>query len=87
MLTTLLVAVALLYLTYIARSLWIARSALVKSGWDTIALYVAVAPILTLGVDVLTVSDRIFYKPTSLPRSLGRARRTGLTCLKSITAR
>lgn len=45
-----------------ARSLWIARREWPECATDTKVLYLMVAPPLTLAVDVLQVTDRLFWR-------------------------
>lgn len=45
-----------------ARSLWIARREWPECATDTKVLYLMVAPPLTLAVDVLQVTDRVFWR-------------------------
>ncbi len=46
---------------YVGRSLWIARREWPQCSTDTKVLYLLVAPLLTLAVDVLEVTDRLFW--------------------------
>jgi hypothetical protein len=46
---------------YIGRSLWIARREWPHCGTDTKVLYLMVAPLLTLAVDLLEATDRLFW--------------------------
>ncbi|WP_439541477.1 hypothetical protein [Hyphomicrobium sp.] len=45
-----------------ARSFWIARREWPECATDTKVLYLMVAPPLTLAVDVLQVTDRLFWR-------------------------
>lgn len=56
-----LLALAVLIVFYVARALWIARHDWRNCGTDTKVLYLLVAPILTLAVDLLEVTDRLFW--------------------------
>lgn len=56
--TTLLLA---LVAFYVGRSLWIARREWPHCRADTKILYLMVAPPLTLAVDILEFTDRIFW--------------------------
>jgi len=47
---------------YVARSLWIARREWSECATDTKILYLMVAPPLTLAVDVLQATDRLFWR-------------------------
>lgn len=47
---------------YIGRALWIARREWAHCGPDTKILYLLVAPILTLAVDLLEFTDRLFWR-------------------------
>ena len=47
---------------YVARSLWIARREWSECATDTKMLYLMVAPPLTLAVDVLQATDRLFWR-------------------------
>lgn len=57
----LLFALLVLVAFYIGRSLWIARHDWRNCATDTKVLYLLVAPILTLAVDVLEFTDRLFW--------------------------
>jgi hypothetical protein len=46
---------------YVGRALWIVRHEWRHCRADTKALYVLVAPLLTLAIDVLNVTDRLFW--------------------------
>jgi hypothetical protein len=46
---------------YVVRSLWIARREWPECATDTKVLYLVVAPPLTLAVDVLQATDRLFW--------------------------
>jgi len=46
---------------YVARALWIARREWGACRTDTKILYLLVAPLLTLAVDLLEVTDRLFW--------------------------
>lgn len=46
---------------YVARSLWIARREWSDCATDTKVLYLLVAPPLTLAVDLLSLTDRLFW--------------------------
>lgn len=56
-----LLAVMVLIVFYIGRSLWIARHDWRNCGTDTKILYLLVAPILTFAVDLLELTDRLFW--------------------------
>jgi hypothetical protein len=56
--STLLMALAAFY---VGRSLWIARREWPQCRTDTKVLYLLVAPLLTLAVDVLAFTDRLFW--------------------------
>jgi hypothetical protein len=56
--STVLLAIAAFY---VGRSLWIARRELPQCATDTKVLYLLVAPPLTLAVDLLSVTDRLFW--------------------------
>jgi hypothetical protein len=65
---------------YIGRALWIARREWAHCGTDTKILYLLVAPLLTLAVDLLEFTDRLFwsYDGKAQPaRSMATRRRTG----------
>jgi hypothetical protein len=68
--TTLVLALVIFYL---ARSLWIARREWSRCRADTKILYLLVAPALTLAVDVLEITDRLFWSEAKPP---GAARRS-----------
>lgn len=60
--STLLLALAVaLVVFYVGRALWIARREWGECRADTKILYLLVAPPLTFAVDLLTVSDRLFW--------------------------
>lgn len=46
---------------YVGRSLWIARREWADCATDTKVLYLLVAPPLTLAVDLLSLTDRLFW--------------------------
>lgn len=52
---------------YVARSLWIARREWPVCAADTKILYLLVAPPLTLAVDLLELTDRVFWRPRFAP--------------------
>lgn len=56
--TTLILALAVFY---VGRALWIARREWPQCSLDTKVLYLLVAPLLTLAVDVLELTDRLFW--------------------------
>ncbi len=56
-----LFALLVLVAIYVGRSLWIARHDWRNCGTDTKVLYLLVAPILTLAVDLLEFTDRLFW--------------------------
>ena len=77
--TLVLVLALALVAFYVGRALWIARREWPECRTDTKVLYLLVAPPLTLAVDLLTVTDRLFW-PTAgftkrAPRSRHAARR------------
>jgi hypothetical protein len=57
---------------YVGRALWIARREWPRCSTDTKILYLLVAPALTLAVDLLEFTDRLFWsgrgKPTPARR-------------------
>lgn len=59
---TVLLALLALIVFYVGRALWIARHEWRHCGTDTKILYLLVAPILTLAVDLLALTDRLFWK-------------------------
>lgn len=59
---------------YVGRSLWIARREWPECATDTKVLYLIVAPPLTLAVDVLEVTDRMFWRRSA---RRAQARRAG----------
>lgn len=60
---------------YVGRALWIARRELPECRTDTKVLYLLVAPPLTLAVDLLSFTDRLFWSGTRKPvRTPARAR-------------
>ncbi len=66
MLTTLLSMTFLLpavWLAYTVRAYWVARDEWKAFSPDTKAFYLMVAPPLTLAVDLVMLTDRIFYSP------------------------
>jgi len=67
--STLIMALAAVY---VARSLWIARREWADCGADTKLLYLLVAPPLTLAVDILAVTDRLFWRPGPSRRAAPR---------------
>lgn len=65
-------AVFLVWTVYLARARWAARRDWHKYSRDTRLLYLAIAPALTLAVDLLIVSDRYFW---GAPPKTSRARK------------
>lgn len=63
-----LFALLVLVAFYIGRSLWIARHDWRNCGTDTKILYLLVAPVLTLAVDVLEFTDRLFWSRSKKKR-------------------
>lgn len=59
---SLLLAFLALIVFYVGRALWIARHEWRNCGTDTKILYLLVAPILTLAVDLLSLTDRLFWR-------------------------
>ncbi len=77
--TLVLVPVLALVAFYMGRALWIARREWPECRTDTKVLYLLVAPPLTLAVDLLTVTDRVFWSTAAgstkgSPRSRTAAR-------------
>jgi hypothetical protein len=65
---------------YIGRALWIVRREWPHCRTDTKVLYLLVAPLLTLAVDLLEFTDRLFWSRQEKTRSLRSRparRRTG----------
>lgn len=60
--SSLLLALLALIVFYVGRALWIARHEWRNCGTDTKILYLLVAPILTLAVDLLALTDRLFWR-------------------------
>ncbi len=58
-----------LVVVYVARALWIARREWGACRTDTKILYLLVAPLLTLAVDLLEVTDRLFWSRREATRS------------------
>lgn len=67
--TTLILALAAFYL---GRALWIARREWPQCSLDTKVLYLLVAPLLTFVVDVLEVTDRLFWNRDGKTRQPAR---------------
>ncbi|HRN83511.1 MAG TPA: hypothetical protein PK857_01720 [Hyphomicrobium sp.] len=59
---SLLLALLVLVVFYIGRALWIARHEWRQCGTDTKILYLLVAPVLTFAVDLLALTDRLFWR-------------------------
>ena len=72
--STILIAIAVFY---IGRSLWIARREWAHCAADTKMLYLLVAPPLTLAVDILEVTDRLFWSRRYAPATPRRPRSQG----------
>jgi hypothetical protein len=53
--------ILLLVAFYVGRALWIARRVWAQCSTDTKILYLLVAPALTLAVDILEITDRLFW--------------------------
>ncbi len=73
--TTLILALAAFY---VGRALWIARREWALCTMDTKVLYLLVAPILTFAVDLLEITDRLFWSrrgKIQQPVRSGRAQR------------
>lgn len=60
---SLAVIIPALWLGYTGRALWSARKAWPGLTADTKAFYLLVAPPLILALDILIVTDRLFYWP------------------------
>ena len=60
---------------YTGRALWIARREWAHCGADTKVLYLLVAPPLTLAVDLLEVTDRLFWSRTGNTQPQPQSRR------------
>lgn len=67
---------------YVGRALWIARRELPQCRTDTKVLYLLVAPPLTLAVDLLSVTDRLFWSGTRKPVRATRAQARGVGLLR-----
>jgi hypothetical protein len=72
--TLVLVLALALVAFYVGRALWIARREWPECRTDTKVLYLLVAPPLTLAVDLLTVTDRIFWSTASTKKHVPRSR-------------
>lgn len=59
---SLLLALVVLVAFYVGRALWIARHEWRHCATDTKILYLLVAPLLTLAVDLLALTDRLFWR-------------------------
>jgi hypothetical protein len=59
---------------YVGRSLWIARNEWSECAADTKILYLLVAPPLTLAVDILEFTDRLFWRRPARQVALKRPR-------------
>ncbi len=81
--TTALLALAAFY---VGRSLWIARRELPGCRMDTKILYLLVAPPLTLAVDILAFTDKLFWSSTTRLRPLHRKRVAVVTRFRPKTA-
>ncbi len=66
---SLLLALLVLVAFYVGRALWIARHEWRQCGTDTKILYLLVAPLLTLAVDLLALTDRLFWRRREEKRS------------------
>lgn len=71
---------------YVGRSLWIARREWHQCATDTKVIYLLVAPALTLAVDVLSVTDRLFWSRASAKTAPARKPKPALTRLVPKTA-
>lgn len=67
---------------YVGRALWIARREWPTCRADTKILYLLVAPPLTLAVDLLSVTDRLFWSGTRKPVRTTRAQARGVGPLR-----
>lgn len=75
-----LLALLVLIVFYVGRSLWIARHDWRNCGTDTKVLYLLIAPALTLAVDLLEVTDRLFWSGRKDAQKRAPSRRTrGIT--------
>jgi hypothetical protein len=59
---------------YVGRSLWIARREWSECATDTKVLYLMVAPPLTLAVDLLQATDRLFWRRAARKAALETSR-------------
>ncbi|AHB50461.1 hypothetical protein W911_17270 [Hyphomicrobium nitrativorans NL23] len=66
---SILLALLVLIVFYVGRALWIARHEWRHCGTDTKILYLLVAPLLTLAVDLLALTDRLFWRRRDEKRS------------------
>ncbi len=71
---------------YVGRSLWIARREWPECRTDTKVLYLLVAPPLTLAVDILNFTDKLFWRAETPLRPAHRRRATMVTRLRPKTA-
>lgn len=71
---------------YIVRALWIARREWAECGTDTKVLYLLVAPPLTLAVDLLEFTDRLFWSRRSRTLPQSRASHSSRRPLRPKTA-
>lgn len=60
------------WLVYTGKAWWVARHEFSRLPGDAKLFYLLVAPPLTLALDVLFFTDRLFYRPTA-PTDLRRA--------------
>ena len=77
MLTTLLLMTCIvlaIWFAYTARALWTVRSQWSHLTADTKAYFLMVAPPLTLALDLLMITDRLFYSPERKRRQPPSAR-------------
>lgn len=59
--------VPVVWLMYTLKARWVARAEWTQYSPDTKAFYLLVAPPITFALDVLMVTDRLFYRPGALP--------------------
>jgi hypothetical protein len=70
---------------YVGRALWIARRELPECSADTKVLYLLVAPPLTLAVDLLSFTDRLFWAGARQAPAPARVQARGLRQLRPKT--
>ncbi len=58
------------WIAYTTKAWWVARRDWSQYSFDTKAFYLIVAPPLTLALDLLMITDKVFYSPGGEPTQM-----------------